>query len=268
MSNTVYLAHAVGDEHGQASGGAAGDQTGKEVRISAWYLNDKGWVVLRAKDREVAKKIAFDAREAADNPCIGYDQHDRSTLLKEAAKVGYACALVKVPCECDCSSLVRCCVLYAGIKVGAFSTATEVEVLMKTGAFEKLDTDEYTTKPNKLMLGDILVTKTKGHTAVVLNDGKDAEIAPEPEPEPDPEPEPQYRQIVYVKGGSVYVRTVDYVPADKQANKDSIIGTAHRGDKLPYLGAGGSGWYHVMFKGREGYISNKPRYTEVRYVHA
>ncbi len=34
MGNTVYLAHAVGDERGQASGGAAGDQTGKEVRIS------------------------------------------------------------------------------------------------------------------------------------------------------------------------------------------------------------------------------------------
>lgn len=265
MSKTVYLAHAVGDEHGQAAGGAAGDQTGKEVRISAWYKNDKGWVVLRAKDREVAKKIAFDAREAADNPCIGYDQHDRSTLLKEAAKVGYACALVKVPCECDCSSLVRCCVLYAGIKVGSFSTATEVEALMKTGAFEKLDAAEYTEKPDKLMIGDILVTRVKGHTAVVLNDGKDAEIAPEPEPEP--ELEPQYSKVVYVKGGSVYVRTVDHVPTDKKANSESIIGTAHRGDKLPYLGTGDSGWYHVEFKGREGYISNKPRYTEVRYEH-
>lgn len=258
MSKTVYLAHAVGDEHGQASGGAAGDQTGKEVRISAWYLNNKGWVVLRAKDREVAKKIAFDAREAADNPCIGYDQHDRSTLLHEAAKVGYACALVKTPCECDCSSLVRCCVLYAGIKVGSFSTATEVDALMKTGAFEKLDAAEYTTKPDKLMIGDILVTKTKGHTAVVLNDGKDADVTPEPDPEP--EPEPQYSKVVYVKGGSVYVRTSDSVAG-------ATIGVAHRGDKLPYLGTGDSGWYHVEFKGREGYISNKPRYTEVRYEH-
>ncbi len=265
MSKTVYLAHAVGDEHGQASGGTAGDQTGKEVRISAWYKNDKDWVILRCKDRNAAKKIAYDARAAAENPKIGYDQHEGNTLFHEAEKVGFACALVDTPCECDCSKLVRVCLWYAGIKVGHFNTANEAEVLMKTGAFEKLDAAEYTEKPDKLMIGDILVTRVKGHTAVVLNDGKDAEITPEPEPEP--EPEPQYCKVVYVKGGSVYVRTVDHVPTDKKANSESIIGTAHRGDKLPYLGTGDSGWYHVEFKGREGYISNKPRYTEVRYEH-
>ena len=262
--STVYIAHAVGDERGKAFGGSPGDQTGREVLVSPWRRNDKGWIVLRPKDRAVASAIAYDARAAAENPNIGYDQHDRNTLFEAAQKVGYACALVQTPCECDCSSLVRVCLWYAGIKVGHFNTASERDVLMRSGAFIELTDPAYTESSALLMEGDILVTKTKGHTCIVLTDGADAEVTPDPEPEP----EPTYTKVVYVKGGSVYVRTVDHVPADKQANKDSIIGTAHRGDKLPYLGKGASGWYKIEFRGVIGYISNKPRYTEVRYEPA
>ena len=43
---TVYIGNAVGDEHGNARGGEAGDQTGKEVKIQPWYLNKKGWRVV------------------------------------------------------------------------------------------------------------------------------------------------------------------------------------------------------------------------------
>lgn len=258
MSNTVYISHAISDENKAAYGGEAGDQTGKEVLVAKWSLNKKGWVVLRPKDRDTAKKIAYNARAAAENQNIGYDQHQRNTLFKEAEKVGFACALVETPCECDCSSLVRVCLWYAGIKVGHFNTANEADVLLKTGKFLRLTDAATTEHPDKLMEGDILVTKTKGHTCVVLNNGKDADVTPAPEPEP--EPEPQYSKVVYVKGGSVYVRTSDSVAG-------ATIGVAHRGDKLPYLGTGDSGWYHVEFKGREGYISNKPRYTEVRYEH-
>ena len=48
--STVYIGNAVGDEHGKASGGEPGDQTGKELQIQPWYKNKKGWRVFRAKD--------------------------------------------------------------------------------------------------------------------------------------------------------------------------------------------------------------------------
>ena len=54
----VKIGHASIDENGKAHGGQAGDQTGKEVCIRNWYLNSKGWDVLRAKDAAVAEKIA------------------------------------------------------------------------------------------------------------------------------------------------------------------------------------------------------------------
>lgn len=271
INSTVYISHAISDEHKSASGGQAGDQTGREVLVSEWFLSPKGWVVLRCKDRDAAKKIAYDARAAAENPKIGYDQNERNTLFHAAEKVGFACALVETACECDCSSLVRVCLWYAGIKVGHFNTASEVDTLLKTGKFELLDTSEYTEHSDRLMEGDILVTRTKGHTCVVLNDGKNADVtpapAPTPTPEPEPEPEPdptphKYRPVVYVKGGSVSVRAGDNVDTPR-------IGIAHRGEELPYLGKSqATGWYYVNFHGKRGYISNKPRYTEVRYVTA
>ena len=45
------------------------------------------------------------------------------------------------------------------------------EHLMKTGAFVELKESKYTTKPDYLGYGDILVTKTSGHTVVVISDG-------------------------------------------------------------------------------------------------
>jgi hypothetical protein len=184
--STVYIGHAVGDEHGQASGGEAGNQNGKELRTQPWYLNKKGWIVLRPKDPKVATKLVYDVKAACNNMNIGYDQKERNTLFREAEKVEFDCAKVTTPCECDCSALVRVCLWYAGVKVGHFNTATEVETLMKTGKFEKLTEDKYTEQSSYLKAGDILVTKVKGHTAIVLNDGSKADNTVDPEPIPSP----------------------------------------------------------------------------------
>ena len=154
--STVYIGNAVGDEHGNASGGEAGNQTGKELRTQPWYLNKKGWIVLRPKDSAVASKLAYDMKAACNNAHIGYDQKQRNTLFDAASKVDYDCSKVTTSCECDCSSLVRVCLWYAGIKVKNFNTASEVDVLMKTGKFEKLTDAKYTEKSAYLKTGDIL----------------------------------------------------------------------------------------------------------------
>ena len=41
----VKIGHALRDENNKLKNGKAGDQTGKEVLISNWYLHSKGWVV-------------------------------------------------------------------------------------------------------------------------------------------------------------------------------------------------------------------------------
>lgn len=175
MSKTVYIGHAVGDEHHKSKGGEAGNQ-GDELRKSKWYLNTKGWRCFRAPKN--AKLIADDMRYAIANKNIGYDQSQRNTLWNAAAKVGYNCSLVTVPCETDCSALVRVCIAYAGYVTPNFNTVSEPTRLLSAGFVEMIG-EKYTTMPDYLCEGDILVTKTKGHTVVVLNDGDKAN---EPEP--------------------------------------------------------------------------------------
>lgn len=167
----VKIGSARHDENGRYSGGKAGDQTGSEVSTQDWYKHSKGWVCIRAKDDKVREKIAVAMQAACNNPHIGYDQSQNTTLFAVASKVGYDPAKVTVNCETDCARLVRVCVWYAGIKADDFYTGNEVEALRETGAFNILTDDDYTTKSSYLKRGDILVTKTKGHTVVVLSNG-------------------------------------------------------------------------------------------------
>lgn len=244
--STVYIGHAVQDEHGKARGGDPGDQTGKEVCLREWYLNPKGWRVFRAKDPAVALSIAWDMKAACANPYIGYDQGDRNTLYNVAKLCGYDCARVTTPCEADCSSLVRVCILYAGIPVENFNTASEPKALLDTGAFIELTGPEYTDSPDRLKTGDLLVTSVKGHTCVVLNDGVKADLLPE------------LNKYVLIKGGSVRVR--------KSYNTLSrTIAIVHRGEEYPYIETAPSGWYRIRINCGEGYVSNKPTLTEVIY---
>ena len=167
----VIIGSARIDENGKAHGGKAGDQTGKEVSTQNWYKHSKGWVVLRAKDPKKAEKIAKAMRAACDNPNIGYDQYQNQTLWDEVKDKGYDPAKASKPCETDCARLVRVCCAYAGIMAKDFYTATEAAYLMDTGEFVKFTSSKYTNQDDYLGAGDILVTKTKGHTVVVLTNG-------------------------------------------------------------------------------------------------
>lgn len=169
----VRVGSARIDERGKAYDGRAGDQTGKELSTQKWYLSKKGWRVFRAKDRTVALKIAANMVAACDNSHIGYDQWQRNSLYKVAEPLGFDCAKVRTNCETDCSALVRVCCAYAGI-VGLpsdFRTGNMPKNLLATGAFVELKGAKYTDQSTYLGKGDILVTKTHGHTVVVVSDG-------------------------------------------------------------------------------------------------
>lgn len=251
---TVYIGHAVGDEHGKSKGGQPGDQTGTELRKSKWYLNDKGWRVFRAIDAAVRKKIAYAMQAAVDNPNIGYDQSTRNSLYDLAAKVGFDPARVDEPCNTDCSALVRVCCAYAGIKLASFNTTSEPDRLLKSGAFSELIGTQYTTSPDYLMAGDILVTKVKGHTAIVLNNGPKANDDPLPHHTPDAEPVGD--EYVEVIGARVNVRVGDNA-------QSAPLFVARRGGQFAYLGTAPSGWYRINTDLGTGYISNRTDLTKL-----
>lgn len=163
---TIHIGHASIDENGKISGGVAGDQTGKEVCIRTYYLHNKGWYQFIPESTEVADAIAEAMTQACNNPYIGYDQGERLDIMTALKKYG---SLEKIaePTECDCSSLIRACIYQAtGIDVGNFNTASEPQVLEKSGLFK----DKVTvTSSTILYKGAVLVTKIKGHTVVIVN---------------------------------------------------------------------------------------------------
>lgn len=176
---SVKVGSARSDENRKAYGGKAGDQTGREVSTQDWYLHSKGWRVFRAKDPAKAEKIARCMQAACDNRHVGYDQWQRNTLYTAAEPLKFDVAKVPTNVETDCSALVRVCCAYAGILglPADFRTGNMPSNLLKTGAFTELVGSKYTTSSDYLRRGDILVTRTSGHTVVVLSNGPKAEPA-------------------------------------------------------------------------------------------
>lgn len=157
---TITIGHASIDERGKLNSGSSGDQTGKEVCTRSYYLHSKGWYLLRPKNVTHANTIAEAMLRACNNNNIGYDQYNRLGIIKYGTN-----STVKT--ECDCSSLVRQCVKEGtGVDAGNFTTSNEKNMLLATGLFEKAIP---VTSSTIMYNGDILVTKTKGHTVIVVS---------------------------------------------------------------------------------------------------
>ena len=169
INMSIMVGSARIDERGNASGGAAGDQkqtsatndlTG-EVSMQKMYSHSKGWYILRPKSAAHAAKMADLMKAACNNANIGYDQGNRLGVVKHGI-------MTAVKTECDCSSLVREVVKEAtGKDPGNFTTANEAAALEATGLFESKRS--YVSQSATLVYdGDVLVTKTKGHTVIVV----------------------------------------------------------------------------------------------------
>jgi len=165
VSNKIKVGSARIDENGKLTGGKAGDQTGKEVSTQDYYLHSKGWYLLRPKSVEDADKLAASMMAACNNDNIGYDQNERLGIITQIKKYG-SMAKIAVKTEADCGTLVRGCCIEAGFDPGNFTTSGEATALSKTGRFEgKIAVTSSTILHN----GDVLVTKTKGHTVIVVS---------------------------------------------------------------------------------------------------
>lgn len=163
----IIIGSARMGENGSVTGGKAGDQKQKsaedysgEVSMQNFYLHKKGWYIMRWKDAVYAEECAKAMHRACNNPNIGYDQNQRTGILKAGTNT-------TTKTECDCSALVRQCVKEAAaVDPGNFTTSTEVTILKATGLFQAPIKYRSGTP---IYNGDILVTCSKGHTAVVIS---------------------------------------------------------------------------------------------------
>lgn len=255
----VRIGSARINEKNGINGGIAGDQTGAEVSTQGWYLHPKGWIVIRAKDSAAREKIAHNMESICKNDNIGYCQGHRSSLTELAKPHGYDASKITVPCEVDCSEAIRNCVLYAGIQVGSFSTASEKSALKATGKFDILEEDKYCKGTEYLLRGDILVTKTKGHTVAVLDDGEKAKQNIQPEAS-EAKIESARNFDKAVAGTYQVTASALHIRAGAGISKKSL-GTLPRGTKVRcygyYTAADGTKWLLVQVGGKTGYCSEK-----------
>ena len=172
------------DENGKYGGGKAGDQTGNEWVVIPWY--NRPWkCVLRHTDPVVRKEIAKQARAAAENPLIGYDQGQRLTFWNHLAASNYDPAQITVACEADCSSGVAAIVKATGYKLGVkalqgVSTSAytgNLRAALKAAGFTVLTDNKYLTSDKYLLAGDVLLYDGH-HTAINLDNGAAAEVDP------------------------------------------------------------------------------------------
>lgn len=178
----MKIAQASIDENGKAHGGKAGDQNGKEVKITNWYSYGKtGWdVVIRPKDRTKAHKMAEAIKAACANNNIGYDQWQRENLLTEVKKVGNDFSKVTTPTETDCSALIATVIIATGTPEEKMRNKERNNKLAYTGdlkslcaasgEFTILTEKKYLTSGDYLLEGDIILNE-KNHVVMAIENG-------------------------------------------------------------------------------------------------
>lgn len=180
---TGMISNSGSDERGKYSGGKAGDQTGREWQIRAWY--NRPWnYVLRYPDEKVRDCIATLAIEAANNNLIGYDQNERTTYWEHLKASGYRPSKITVACEADCSAGVAANVKAAGYLLGLpkLQAVSEdcytgnLRAALKNAGFTVLADKKYTGSTVYLLPGDILLYEGH-HTATNLGVGSRAKSA-------------------------------------------------------------------------------------------
>lgn len=244
---SVKIGHAVHDENGGLNG-IIGDQTGKEVLISKWYVSGDGWSwYIEAKDPALREHMAVLMEQACANPNIGYSRTNRYAWYNSAKANGGD--VTKAKGDCDCSSLVSGIANLAGANVtNRLATASMLAAFKKSGEFNVF-TDAEHLKTDKLSRRGGIFLRI-GHTLMVLENGAGVEdYANEAD-----QIEPPY---VLVVGGTVNVRIAAGV-------ENLIIYRAHKSEKLPFGEFDDdTGWYGVETPRGIGFITNKRQYTRL-----
>lgn len=158
------------DERGRASGGAAGDQTGKEVKTGSWYYFGQN-TVLRWKSRTLAKKAANVCKKICNNANVGYDQNQRTSLYYEMKRVGWNPDKIGRKVETDCSAMIAVICTAVGVPISKdVWTGNLRKTLLATGKFTEFTGATYCKSSEYTRYGDIILNPTR-HVIMALEDG-------------------------------------------------------------------------------------------------
>lgn len=184
-TKNVRMSNCGHDENGRYAGGKAGDQTGTEWYLRAWYSYPWNYII-RWKDRTLGNLFADLSAEAANNNLIGYDQgtvgnsNDRYTFRQQMKVSGYRPSKIKKACECDCSEstivliqavgylkgipeLQKCNATYTGNMMNYFRSANGQK-------YFTILTGKYLTNSSYAMRGDINLN-TAHHVNITVDNG-------------------------------------------------------------------------------------------------
>lgn len=264
-TGTHYISNSGKDENSTYHGGKAGDQTGHEWELKAWY--NRPWtVILRYPDQAVALKIAELGIAAALNDKIGYDQDQRTTYWKQLQAVGYDPSKITVACEEDCTAGVSSNVRAAGYLMGikalqnvSICTSRNMRSVFTKAGFTALTDNKYLTGTKYLLPGDILLCESH-HAATNISLGSAVKSSWNPSSKATQEPETPPEEIV-IELPCVRATSDVNVRQGPSTNYDSI-GAAKAGTLLKYYGfTHESGWHLVEFRDQTGWVS--PKYSEI-----
>lgn len=175
---THYISNSGSDEHKEYHGGKAGDQTGHEWELKAWY--PRPWTcVLRHPDSTVRQMIAEYAIDAALNSLIGYDQYQRYSYWTQLQNYNYKPSQIKTACEADCTAGVTANVKAIGHVLGVpkleniekDTTSRNMRSRFEAADFTVLTEPKYLNGYNYLLPGDILLYDNH-HAATNITKGK------------------------------------------------------------------------------------------------
>lgn len=165
------IVHCSIDEHGHISGGAAGDQTGRECCVRDYYKKD--WTeLLRYPDITIARQALAIAFALAESNLVGYNQSKRNDLYNVLDSMNWNVDKFlnsKIKTSADCSSFVYavyCCLLkeLRG-QSNAPTTRTARQFYNKMG-FDLYINKKYITNPDNFLEGDLI--NCSGHHIVMF----------------------------------------------------------------------------------------------------
>ena len=243
-SKEVMLGYASQDEFGNDRGGEAGDQTGKEVKVSSWY-NHPWTKVYRCIDPVAAEKIAVAMEQACANDNIGYDQGNRLSCWTQAQMNNWDLSKITTKCECDCTSLMAVCLWAAGFEVN--KSMTDPDVVLPTNKFELLTDSKYLTSGAYLKRGDLM--DSRNHVAICLTNGPQSGAATTPATQPSTEPAKEDLKVIGIAKAKDYmnIRSADNTSA-------TIYGTISPGTTVQVVEILSSEWYKIVWaKSPTGY---------------
>ena len=263
--STHYISNSGSDENGNYKGGQAGDQTGKEWQLKAWY--NRPWtVVLRYPDQNVALKIAELGIAAALNNKIGYDQSQRTSYWTQLKAVGYDPSKITVACEEDCtagvSSNVRACGYIFGIKALQdipICSSRNMRTQFTKAGFTALTASKYLTSGKYLLPGDILLYENH-HAATNITCGTSVRSSWNPSGATPVVPSDDGGSSSGVDVKPPYVEVISNVHVRKGPSTNyGSMGVAKSGDRLHYFGYTypDNGWLLVEYDSQTGWVSGK-----------